>query len=199
MTKTDARAALRATTPMTFYKMGPQRGLVIFALLLIMATQPTQAFMNHAVAAGHHGSLTPSAPAPAKRWFGAFGQGKEVSGAMQAARAGTAMTVAISTGSGTATTAVILSQIASSQWGQFIIGLTAVTYFIKQILDYGKARMERQTARNQMNFMARQLATQERMLTMMVESQQRPRRRGARTPALPSANRMAYPAIMAAS
>ena len=52
MTRTEARATLRATTPMTFYKMGRQRGLVLWALLLIMATQPTQAFLNHAAAAG---------------------------------------------------------------------------------------------------------------------------------------------------
>ena len=195
MTRTEARSALRATTPMTFYKMG-KRGLVMFALLLIMATQPTQAFLNHAAA---YREPAPAAPAPAKRWWQSFGDGKETSGAMQVARAGTAMTVAVSTGSGAATGAVIASQLSSSPWGRFILTLACIGLFVKQILDYGKAYMNRQTAKNQMAFMARQLAAQERMLTMMVEAQQRPRRRvGARTPALPAANRLALPAIAAA-
>jgi len=194
MTRTEARSALRATTPMTFYKMG-KRGLVMFALLLIMATQPTHAFLNHAAA---YREPPPNAPVKAKRWYEAF-KGKEVSVATQLTRQGTAAAVAYSTGSGTATTAVVLSQIASSQWGQFILTLACIGLILKQILDYGKAHMNRQTAKNQAALFARQLAAQERMLTMLVESQQRPRRRvGARTPALPSANRLALPAIAAA-
>jgi len=118
---------------------------------------------------------------------------------MQVARAGTAMTVAVSTGSGAATGAVIASQLSSTPWGRFIMTLACIGLVLKQILDYGKAHMNRQTAKNQMAFMSRQLAAQERMLTMMVESQQRRGRRvGARTPALPAANRLALPAIAAA-
>jgi hypothetical protein len=179
---------------MTFYKMG-KRGLVMFALLLIMATQPTQAFLNHSAV---YREPPPNAPVKAKHWWKAFG-GKEVSVATQLTRQGTAAAVAYSTGSGTATTAVVLSQIASSQWGQFILTLAVITILVKQILDYGKEYMTRQTAKNQMALMVRQLAAQERMLTMMVESQQRRGRRvGARTPALPAANRLALPAIAAA-
>ena len=192
MTRTEARATLRATTPMTFYKMGRQRGLVLWALLLIMATQPTQAFLNHAAAAG---AVPPSAPAKPKHWYEAF-KGREVGTAMQLARQATQIAAA-RTGSGTAVVAVTASQYASTTLGQYIIALVAVTFFVKQILDYGKARMNRQTAKNQMALMDRQMAQQQRMLEMMLEAQLQPRRRGTRTPALPSANRIALPAIMA--
>jgi hypothetical protein len=170
---------------MTFYKMGRQRGLALFALLLIMATQPTQAFLNHAVAVGH--GKVPNAPVKARRWYEAF-KGREVGVATQLSRSGTAAAVAYSTGSGTATTALIASQVASDPWGQFILTLAVITILVKQILDYGKARM-------QASFMNKQLAAQTRMIEMLVESQRQPRRRGARTP---SSNRLALPAIMAA-
>jgi len=183
MTRTEARSTLRATTPMTFYKMG-KRGLTLFALLLIMATQPTQAFINHA---GAIGGVPPSAPVKARRWYEAF-KGKEVGVATQLSRSGTAAAVAYSTGSGTATTALIASQVASDPWGQFILTLVVITFLVKQILDYGKARM-------QASFMNKQLAAQTRMIEMLVESQKQPKRRGARTP---SANRVALPALMAA-
>lgn len=188
MTRTEARAAIRATTPMTFYKMGRQRGLVLWALLLIMATQPTQAFLNHAVAVGHGKAPPNSAPVTARRWYEAF-KGREVGVATQLSRSGTAAAVAYSTGSGTATTALIASQVASDPWGQFILTLMVITILVKQILDYGKARM-------QSSIINRQLAAQTRMIEMLVESQRQPRRRGARTP---SSNRIALPAIMAAS
>ena len=150
-----------------------------------MATQPTQAFLNHAAAAG---AVPPSAPAEPKHWYEAF-KGREVGTSMQLARQATQIAAA-RTGSGTAVVAVTASQYASTALGQYIIALVAVTFFVKQILDYGKARMNRQTAKNQMALM-------ERMLEMMLEAQLQPRRRGTRTPALPSANRIALPAIMA--
>jgi hypothetical protein len=187
MTRTEARSVLRATTPMTFFRMGRQRGLMLFALLLIMATQPTQAFLNHAVAVGH-GKAPNSAPVKARRWYEAF-KGREVGVATQLSRSATATAVAYSTGSGTATTALIASQVASEPWGQFILSLVVVTFLVKQILDYGKARM-------QASIINKQLAAQTRMVELLIESQARPRRRGVRTP---SANRLALPAIMAAS
>jgi hypothetical protein len=194
MTRTEARATLRATTPMTFYKMG-QRGLTLFALLLIMATQPSQAFLNHAAAAG---AVPPSAPAKAKRWWDAF-HAKETSVATQLSRAAAATTVAVTTGSGTATTAVVLGQITSSAWGKYILTLVVIALFVKQILDFGKAYMNRQTVKNQKMLIEKQMELQERMLTMLIESQQpRARGRGRRAPALPSANRLALPAIAAA-
>jgi len=185
MTRTEARSALRATPPMTFYKMG-KRGLTLFALLLIMATQPTQAVLNHAAAVGH-GKVSNAAPVKARRWYEAF-KGREVGVATQLSRSGTAAAVAYSTGSGTATTALIASQVASDPWGQFILSLVVITFLVKQILDYGKARM-------QASYMNKQLAAQTRMIELLVESQRQPRRRGVRTP---SANRIALPAIMAA-
>ena len=190
MTRTEARSALRATTPMTFYKMG-QRGLVLFALLLIMATQPTQAFLNHAAAAG---VVPPSAPPKPKRWYEAF-HGKEVGTATQLARQATQMAVAAKTGSGTAVIAVTASQYATTALGQYVVALVAITFFIKQILDYGKARMNRQTFKNQLALMDRQMAQQQRMLELILEAQMRPRGRGRRAPALPSANRLALPAL----
>jgi len=168
---------------MTFYKMG-KRGLTLFALLLIMATQPTQAFINHAGAVG--AGKVANAPVKARRWYEAF-KGREVGVATQLSRSGTAAAVAYSTGSGTATTALIASQVASDPWGQFILTLVVITILVKQILDYGKARM-------QASLLNKQLAAQTRMIEMLVESQRRPQRRGARTP---SANRIALPAIMA--
>ena len=151
-----------------------------------MATQPTQAFLNHAAAAG---AAPPSAPAKPKHWYEAF-KGREVGVATQLSRSGTAAAVAYSTGSGAATTALIASQVASDPWGQFILTLAVITILVKQVLDYGKARM-------QASYMNKQLAAQARMIEMLVESQRQPRRRGTRTPALPSANRIALPAIMA--
>ena len=115
---------------------------------------------------------------------------------MQLARQATQIAAA-RTGSGTAVVAVTASQYASTALGQYIIALVAVTFFVKQILDYGKARMNRQTKKNQVALMYRQMAQQQRMLEMMLEAQLQPRRRGTRTPALPSANRIALPAIMA--
>lgn len=193
MTRTEARSALRATTPVTFYKMG-NRGLVLFALLLIMATQPTQAFLNHAAAAG---AIPLGAPEKPKRWYEAF-KGKEVGAATQLARQATQVAVAAKTGSGTAVIAVTASQYASTALGQYVIALVAITFFIKQILDYGKARMNRQTVKNQLALMEKQMAQQQRMMEMMIEAQARPRGRGRRAPALPSANRLALPAIAAA-
>lgn len=196
MNKTEARAALRATTPMTFYKMG-QRGLILFALLLIIATQPSQAFLNHAAASGYKaGEAPPSAPTKSKHWWESF-KGREVSTATQLTRQAAAVTVAYTTGSGTATTAVVLSQIASSAWGQYILTMSMIAFLVKMYVDYGKARMNRQTAKNQMAIIEKQMAHQARMLEMIVESQQRPRVRGRRAPALPSANRLALPALSA--
>jgi hypothetical protein len=79
-----------------------------------------------------------------------------------------------------------------------MLTLVVITYFIKQILDYGKARFNRQTAKNHMAMMERQMVHQQRLMEMMLEAKTRPRGRGRRPPALPSANRLALPAIAAA-
>lgn len=198
MTRTEARSTLRATTPVTFYRMG-QRGLILFALLLIMATQPTQAFINHAVAVGGH--VPPGAPVKAKRWYESF-HAQETSAATQVARSASATAVAVATGSGTATTALVLSQLSSSAWGKYIMTMVVISYLIKMYVDYGKAYMNRQTAKNQMVLIKEQMVHQQRMLEMILEQRGgniAPRRRGGKSARrLISANRVALPALMAA-
>ena len=187
MNRTEARATLRATTPMSFFKMG-QRGLVLFALLLIQATQPSQAYR-----AGPPAVMSVSAPIKTKHWMDAF-RAKETGAATQIARDAAAIAVAATTGSGTATTAILLSQFTSSAYGKYIIIMAIIAFMIQQILSYGKARMNRQTAKNQMAFMSKQLEAQQKMLQMMLNAQMAatPGRGRRRTPAaLPSANRLA--------
>lgn len=191
MTRTDARAALRSTTPMTFYKMG-RRGLTLFALLLIMATQPTQAFVNFAGAAGYGaGQLPPSAPVKTKHWWEAF-HAKETSAAGKIAQNGVALGTAMATGSGTATTAVVLGQLTQTAYGQYLLMMTVISFLVSSILSYGVARMARQTAKEQLAFQEKQLAHHTQMMQMMLNAQMR-----NRAPLL--ANRIARPAIMAAN
>jgi hypothetical protein len=67
-----------------------------------------------------------------------------------------------------------------------MLTLMAITYFIKQILDYGKARFNRQTAKNHMAMMERQMAHQQRLMELMLEAQARPRGRGSSSRSRPS-------------
>jgi len=156
MFRTQAREALRSTTPMTFYRKG-RMGLTLFALLLIIATRPVGAFVNFAGAAGYGPGKTVAVPSTVrnKHWYDAF-KLKEKSAAAQVAQQGALLTTAIATGSGTATTAVALSQFTASAYGQFVLALFIVTYLISSILRYGEARMARQSQKEQLALVEKQ-------------------------------------------
>jgi hypothetical protein len=97
------------------------------------------------------------------------------------------LTTALATGSGTATTAVALSQFTASAYGQFIVAMFIVTYLISSILRHGEARMARQTQKEQMALVEKQLAHQTKMMEMLLTSRNRP---------MISSNRVAQMAIM---
>ena len=165
MTKTQAREALRSTTPMTFYRKG-RAGLILWALLLIAATQPASGFgLRHNFAVP-----TNSAPVKAKHWWGAF-RAKETSAATQIAQQGVILTTAYTTGSGTATTAVALGQFTSTAYGKYVVVMTIIAFLIHSILQYGQARMLRQTQTEQLAMLARQMAHQTQMMQMLMNSQ----------------------------
>lgn len=187
MTRTQAREALRSTTPMTFYRKG-RMGLTLFALLLIIATRPVGAMVNFAGAAGYGPGKTVAVPKTTRNshWYDAF-KLKEKSAAAQVAQQGALLTTALATGSGTATTAVALSQFTASAYGQFIVAMFIVTYLISSILRYGEKRMERQTQKEQMTLIEKQLAHQTKMIEMLLTSRNRPNI---------SSNRVAQMAIM---
>lgn len=187
MTRTQARGALRSTTPMTFYRKG-RMGLTLFALLLIVATRPVGAMVNFAGAAGYGPGKTVAVPKTTRNghWYDAF-KLKEKSAAAQVAQQGALLTTALATGSGTATTAVALSQFTASAYGQFIVAMFIVTYLVSSILRYGEARMARQTQKEQMALVEKQLAQQTRMMEMLLTSRNRP---------MISTNRVAQMAIM---
>lgn len=174
MTRTQAREALRSTTPMTFYRKG-RMGLTLFALLLIVATRPVGAMVNFAGAAGYGPGKTVAVPKTTRNghWYDAF-KLKEKSAAAQVAQQGALLTTAIATGSGTATTAVALSQFTASAYGQFIVAMFIVTYLVSSILRYGEKRMERQTQKEQMALIQSQLAQQTRVMQMLLNSRNRP-------------------------
>lgn len=186
MTKTQAREVLRTTTPMTFYRKG-RMGLVLFALLLIIATRPVGAMVNFAGAAGYGPGKTAAVPKTTRNghWYDAF-KLKEKSKATQIAQQGALLTTAITTGSGTATTAVALSQFTASAYGQFIVAMFIVTYLITSILRYGEARMARQSQKEQLALVEKQMAQQTKMLQLLLNSRNRP---------TISANRVAHLAI----
>jgi hypothetical protein len=170
MTRTQAREALRYTTPMTFYRKG-RMGLTLFALLLIIATRPVGAFVNFAGAAGYGPGKTLGAPSTNrnKHWFSAF-KLKEKSAATQVAQQSALLTTAIATQSGTATTAMAVSQFTSTVYGQFMLSMFIVSYIISRILQYGEARMERQSKKEQISLIEKQMAQQTRMLQMILNS-----------------------------
>jgi hypothetical protein len=62
-----------------------------------------------------------------------------------------------------------------------------VTYLVSSILRYGEARMARQTQKEQMALVEKQLAQQTRMMEMLLTSRNRP---------MISTNRVAQMAIM---
>jgi hypothetical protein len=187
MTRTQAREALRSTTPMAFYRKG-RMGLTLFALLLIVATRPVGALVNFAGAAGYGPGKTVAVPSSTsnKHWYDAF-KLKEKSAAAQVAQQGALLTTAIATGSGTATTAVALSQFTASAYGQFIVAMFIVTYLISSVLRYGEARMARQSQKEQMTLIEKQMSHQTKMMELMLISRNRPNI---------SSNRIAQMAIM---
>jgi len=187
MTKTQAREALRSTTPMAFYRKG-RMGLTLFALLLIVATRPAGAFINVAGAAGYGPGKTVAVPKSTRNshWYDAF-KLKEKSAATQLAQQGALLSTAFATGSGTATTAVALSQFTASAYGQFIVAMFIVTYLVTSILRHGEARMARQTQKEQMALVEKQLSHQTKMMEMLLTSRNRP---------MISSNRVAQMAIM---
>ncbi|BAT22515.1 hypothetical protein [Yellowstone lake phycodnavirus 3] len=193
MTKTQARAALRSTTPMSFYRKG-RAGLVLFALLLIVATRPAGALgVNFAGAAGYKPATTNVTPR-AKHWSDAF-RLKEKSAAAQVAQQSALLATAYTTGSGTATTAVALSQFTSTAYGKYIVAMAIISYIISSILRYGEARMARQTQKEQVALIEKQMAHQTRMMQMIMNSQVRSPRGGRRAPI--TANRIGQLAITA--
>ena len=189
MTRTQAREALRSTTPMTFYRKG-RMGLTLFALLLIIATRPVGAMVNFAGAAGYGPGKTVAVPKTTRNshWYDAF-KLKEKSAAAQVAQQGALLTTALATGSGTATTAVALSQFTASAYGQFIVAMFIVTYLISSVLRYGEKRMERQTQKEQMTLFEKQLAHQTKMIEMLLTSRNRPNISSNRVAQLAIANR----------
>ena len=197
MTKTQAREALRTTTPMTFYRKG-RMGLTLFALLLIIATRPVGALgPNFAVAAGYRPGNSPPNTRKNKHWWQAF-HARETPAAAQIAKQSAILTTAYTTGSGTATTAVVLSQLTSTVYGKYIVAMTIIAFIISRILSYGEASMQRKTQKEQMDLIEKQMAHQSKMLEMMIQAQAtspRARRSVARR-SLP-ANRIAAPALMA--
>jgi len=165
MTKTQARQALRSTTPMTFYRKG-RAGLILWALLLIAATQPASGFgLRHNFAVP-----TNSAPVKAKHWWEAF-HAKETSTATQIAQQATILGTAYATGSGTATGAVALGQFTSTAYGKYVVVMTIIAFLIHSILQYGQARMMRQTQREQLSMLDKQMAHQAQMMQMLMNSQ----------------------------
>ena len=189
MTRTQAREALRSTTPMAFYRKG-RMGLTLFALLLIVATRPVGAMVNFAGAAGYGPGKTVAVPATTrnKHWYDAF-KLKEKSTAAQVAQQGALLTTALATGSGTATTAVALSQFTASAYGQFIVAMFIVTYLVTSILRHGEARMARQSQKEQMALVEKQLAHQTKMIEMLLTSRNRPTISSNRVAQLAIANR----------
>lgn len=164
MTKTQARQALRSTTPMTFYRKG-RAGLILWALLLIAATQPASGFgLRHNFAVP-----TNSAPVKAKHWWEAF-RAKETSVAAQVAQQGVLLTTAYTTGSGTATTAVAISQFTSTAYGKYVVVMLIIAFLINSILQYGQARMMRQSQKEQLSMIDKQMAHQTRMMQMLLNS-----------------------------
>lgn len=164
MTKTQAREALRSTTPMTFYRKG-RAGLVLWALLLIAATQPASGFGLR------HNFTTPTnlAPVKAKRWWDAF-HAKETPSAMQIAQQATILGTAYTTGSGTATGAVALGQFTSTAYGKYVVVMLIIAFLINAILQYGQARMMRQSQKEQLAMIDKQMAHQTRMMEMLINS-----------------------------
>jgi hypothetical protein len=197
MTKTQARAALRETTPMSFYRKG-RAGLALFSLLLIKATQPAGA-VNMAAAAGYTTGRQPVVNVgPKKKWYSAF-YGQEESAAARIAKQGVLVTTAYTTGSGTATTAVALSQFAATGYGKFMLALVVITFLIKIILSYGEERLRAQSQASQLAMIQTQMEHQKQMMQMLLNSQRSPRtRRTVRRGAPVLAANIARPALMAA-
>jgi hypothetical protein len=78
------------------------------------------------------------------------------------------MTVAYTTGSGTAVMAVTASQLASTPWGQFALTMIILSYIMKTYVDYIKACMIRQTLREHMAIIEKQMEYHARSSPMFI-------------------------------
>ena len=157
MSRSEARETLRATPPMTFYKLG-KRGLILFTLLIICALEPA---MGHTTVANsahgapppyivgrvHNEAIITKRATPWQFWTRMFSSSPQakVAGASDIAQAGAALAVGAATGSGAATSSFILWQISKTPFGQFFIIMVIIAFIVKHLVDYGKSRHSRNT------------------------------------------------------
>ena len=151
MSPAQAKAALRHTTVNTLYRKG-NRGLYIFALLLVIASQPVAALNWGAYGAAMKNNtrqLPPAAKTQASGWATKLVQQANVA------------LVSVFTGSGQAATAAALLSVFQDNYGKFLLTLATIAFMVREYFHF-KVR------RGNQNLAKLAISSQERTLQLMV-------------------------------
>jgi hypothetical protein len=150
MTPSQANSALRRSTVNTFYRKGRQ-GLYLFALLLIVASQPTAALNWGAYGAAmkNNKRMSPTVKSQAS------------STATKVVQQANLAWVAYFTKSGTATAAAATLTIFQDNYGKFLLTLALIAFMVREYFHY-KVRRANQ------NLAVLTLKSQERTVQLLV-------------------------------
>lgn len=140
MTPAQARSAVRHVTFNSLYRKG-KMGLYLFALLLIVASQPADA-----INWGAYGTATELKPAAKSR---------AASTAGKVAQQANVAWVAYFTGSGTAATATALFSVWQENYGKFLLTLALIAYMVREYMHYKVRRTNQNLARLTLQTQAR--------------------------------------------
>lgn len=134
MKPAQARAAARQVTFQTLYRKG-KMGLYLFALLLLVASQPADAINWGAYGAAQKGELKPAAKRQAAGAAGKVAQQASVAW------------VAYFTRSGTAATATALFAVWQENYGKFLLTLALIAYMVREYMHFKIRRGNQNLAR----------------------------------------------------
>jgi hypothetical protein len=151
MSPAQAKSALRRSTVNTFYRKGKQ-GLYLFALLLIVASQPVAALNWGAYGAAMKNNTRHLAPAA---------KSQASSTATKVVQQANLAWVAYFTKSGTATSAAATLTIFQDNYGKFLLTLALIAFMVREYFHY-KVR------RGNQNLAMLTLKSQERTVQLLV-------------------------------